>query len=187
MPTIQPTQQKKPSAAQRYAKELRLLAKILTSADAEQRQVALQAVLRFGQPKEHQALADHLIKRLWTGKAEVQHRAQWALASLGEPAVRALFQVLLRGPSPDQQVPLLETLGLVARGLPELVRVPVLLVLHQLFSFARDRAVLHALAEAVAWIREAEAAASSAGPAGSAPAREGETAAPGQTVPASRS
>ena len=110
-----------------------------------------------------------------------------ALVSLGEPAVRALVQALLRGPSPDKQVPLIETLALVARDLPELVHVPVVLVLQQLFSRTWSRAVLHALAEAVALIREAQAAYSPARPAGSAPARQVQTAAPGQTVPPSRS
>ena len=78
--------------------------------------------------------------------------------SLGEPAVRALLQALLRGPSPGKQVPLIETLGLVAQDLPELVQVPVVIVLQQLFSRTWSRAVLHALAEAVALIREVQAA-----------------------------
>jgi hypothetical protein len=186
MPTLQPTKRQQTSAAPPYAKKLRLLAKILTSADAKQRQVALQAVRRVGQPGEHQALADHLIQRLLTGKVDVQHRAQLALASLGEPAVRALFQALRRSPSPDKRALSIKALGLVARGLPDPERVSVLRVLHQLFSVTWERVVVHALAEAVALIREAEAAASSARPAGSAPAREGQTAAPGQRVPASK-
>ena len=158
MPTIQPTKKKKTPAAQPDAKELKQLAKLLTSAEIDQRQAALQVVLHFGQRGEHQALADRLIPLLWTGKTDMQRGAQLALVSLGEPAVRALVQALLRGPSPDKQVPLIETLALVAQALPELVHVPVVLVLQQLFSRTWSRAVLHALAEAVALIREVQAA-----------------------------
>ena len=158
MPTIQRIKRKKTPAAQPDAKEPKQLARLLTSAEIKQRQAALQAVLHFGQRGEHQALADRLIPLLWTGKTDMQRGAQLALVRLGEPAVRALLQALLRGPSPDQQVPVLETLGLVARGLPESVRGPVQIVLQQWFSLTWSRAVLHALAEAVALIREVQAA-----------------------------
>ena len=67
MPTIQPTKKKKTPAAQPDAKELKQLATLLTSAEINQRQAALEVVLRFGQRGEHQALADRLIPLLWTG------------------------------------------------------------------------------------------------------------------------
>jgi hypothetical protein len=168
-----------PPDAQRWQR----VAEILTADDEELRQMVLKQILQAGQPAEHQALAALLVGRLMVGDAAVQRRAGWALAALGEVALCALLEPLQTGLILGQHAPLLEAMGLVAQGLSALAQAPVLVLLYRIFPCARERALLHGVAEAMALIYEAKDSARQATSADALPSKEAETASPGQNAP----
>jgi eukaryotic-like serine/threonine-protein kinase len=94
MAGVKRSKQKKTPEQLKVEKGLKWLAQILTSPDPNQRQVALNEVLQVGPPGDHQAFADHLIKRLLTGRPPFK----------AATAAATLQQVLAGDPVPPRQL-----------------------------------------------------------------------------------